>query len=138
LNPPLPEFAKQMGPTSSALILRIARWRLLPESYLYGVVNVSALGNLPTVIFGQYYPSAQWFYFPAIFIIKSTLAFLLLCALAPLSATLWRKQFRREVLFLLIPPAFYLAAAMSSGVNYGVRHLLPIYPFLVVFVAFGV
>jgi hypothetical protein len=41
------------------------------------------------------------------------------------------------VLLLLIPVAIYLAVAMSSGINYGVRHLLPIYPFLIVLVAFA-
>src|SRR5260370_6269639 len=54
-----------------------------------------------------------------------------------LCASLWGKKFRREVILLLIPPAIYLAVAMFSGVNYGVRHLLPVYPFLIVLVAFG-
>jgi hypothetical protein len=137
VNPPLPEFAKYMGHTSAAIVLRIARWHLLPESYLFGIVDISLPGTLPTVIFGKYYPSAQWFYFPSVFIVKSTLAFLVFCCLAPLSAALWGKQFRRETLFLAIPPAIYLIVAMSSGINYGVRHLLPVYPFLIVLVSFG-
>jgi hypothetical protein len=33
-------------------------------------------------------------------------------------------------LFLTIPPALYLAVAMSSHMNIGVRHVLPIYAFL--------
>ena len=137
VNPPLAEFAKQLNPASAAVVMQIAHWHLIPESYLYGVVNVYSLGGLPSVIFGKYYPTSQWFYFPAVFIIKSTMAFLLLCGLALLSDALWRKEFRREVLFLLIPAAFYLSVAMFSGVNYGVRHLLPVYPFLIVLVAFG-
>jgi len=139
VNPPLPEFTKQMmgNASSAALVLQIARWHLLPESYLYGVVNIYSPGTLPTVIFGKYYPSAQWFYFPAIFAIKSTLAFLVYCCLAPFYAGLWSKAVRRETLFLIVPAAIYLAAAMSSGINYGVRHLLPLYPFLIVLVAFG-
>lgn len=138
VSPPLAEFAKQLNPASAAVVMQVAHWHLIPESYLYGVVNVYSLGGLPSVIFGKYYQASQWFYFPAVFIIKSTLAFLLLCGLALLSDVLWRKEFRREVLFLLIPAAFYLSVAMFSGVNYGVRHLLPVYPFLIVLVAFGV
>jgi 4-amino-4-deoxy-L-arabinose transferase-like glycosyltransferase len=137
VDPPLGEFVRQLSPTSAAVVMQIAHWHLIPESYLYGVVNVYSLGGLPTVIFGKYYPTAQWFYFPAVFIIKSTLAFLLLCGLALLSGALWRKEFRREALFLLIPPALYLSVAMRARVNYGVRHLLPVYPFLIVLVAFG-
>jgi tetratricopeptide (TPR) repeat protein len=41
------------------------------------------------------------------------------------------------MLFLVIPPALYLVVAMSSGIHYGVRHLLPIYPFLIVAVSFA-
>jgi len=137
VNPALPEFASQMGHNSSAIVLWLARWHLLPESYLYGIADISSVGTIPTVIFGKYYPSAQWFYFPSIFIVKSTLAFLLLCCLAPLSAAFRGKLFRRETLFLIVPPAIYLAVAMSSGINYGVRHLLPIYPFLIILVSFA-
>jgi len=137
VNPPLAEFVKPMGHVSSAIVLQIARWHLLPESYLYGVADISTLGTLPTVIFGKYYPAAQWFYFPSIFIVKSTLAFLVFCCLVPLSGALWGKQFRREMLFLVIPPAIYLGVAMFAGIDYGVRHLLPVYPFLIVLVSFA-
>jgi len=137
LNPSLSEFAQRVGPSGSAIVLKIAHWHLLPESYLYGAVDFYSEGQHPTIIFGKYYPTAQWFYFPAIFIVKSTVAFLLFCCLTPICTSFWGKQFRREVLLLLIPPAIYLAVAMFSGVNYGVRHLLPVYPFLIVLVAFG-
>jgi hypothetical protein len=137
VKPPFQEFVKPMGRNSSAMVLQIARWHLLPESYLYGVADISTLGTLPTVIFGKYYPAAQWFYFPSVFIIKSTLAFLVFCCLVPVSAALWGKRFRRETIFLVIPPAIYLVVAMSAGINYGVRHLLPVYPFLIVLVSFA-
>ncbi len=137
VDPALPEFAKYMGHGSASLVLQIARWHLLPESYLYGVVDIATPGTIPTVIFGKYYPSAQWFYFPSVFIVKSTLAFLILCCLAPLGAALCGGKVRREMFFLIVPPAFYLAVAMSSRINYGVRHLLPIYPHLIVLISFG-
>lgn len=137
LNPPLLELVKRMGQNSSAIVWQLAHWHLLPESYLYGLADLSSQSTLPTYIFGKYYPAAQWFYFPSIFIIKSTLAFLAFCCLAPLGAAHWGKQFRREMLFLVIPSAFYLAVAMSSGVNFGVRHLLPVYPFLIILVSFA-
>src|SRR5882762_3432361 len=136
-NPLLSEFARRMGPSGSAIVLQIAHWHLLPESYLYGVVDVSSLGVIPTFLFGKVYPSAQWFYFPAIFFIKSTVGFLLLCCLVPLNKTLREKMFRRELYFLVIPPAIYISAALFSGINYGVRHLLPVFPFLIVLAATG-
>lgn len=136
VNPPLADFAHRMGPFSFAIVMKLAHWHLLPESYLYGVVDVFSPAVIPTYLFGKVYPAGQWFYFPAIFIIKSTVAFLLLCCLVPLTRVLREKTFRREVFFLLIPPAVYFGAALFSGINYGVRHLLPVYPFLIVLVAF--
>jgi hypothetical protein len=137
VNPPLSQFASPMGPRASAIVLKIADWHLLPEAYLYGAVPIYSPGARPTVIFGKYYPKSQWFFYPANFIVKSTAALLLFCCMAPLSATLRHKQFRREVLFLLIPTGIYLVVAMVSAFNYGVRHLLPVYPFLIVLIASG-
>lgn len=135
VNPPLPEFSQYMGPFSSAVVLRMARWHLLPESYIYGLVDIFSSATLPTVIFGKYYPSAQWFYFPAVFLVKSTLAFLLLCCAVPFGIAVAGGKFRRETLFLVIPAGFYLLVAMSSRINYGVRHLLPMFPFLIILVS---
>lgn len=137
MNPPLAQYAQRMGTAPAAALLKVARWHLLPEAYLYGVADVLSIGALPTVIFGQYYPAAQWFYFPAIFVVKSTLAFLILSALAAIGGALWARTARREALFLLCPPAVYLGVAMFSGINYGVRHLLPVYPFLIVLAGYG-
>jgi 4-amino-4-deoxy-L-arabinose transferase-like glycosyltransferase len=134
--PSLSDFAHRMGPAGSAVVLQTARWHLLPESYLYGVVDVFSPAVIPTFLFGKVYPAGQWFYFPAIFLIKSTVAFLLLCCLIPLTNVLREIKFRRELFFLLIPPAVYFCAALFSGINYGVRHLLPVYPFLIVLAAF--
>jgi tetratricopeptide (TPR) repeat protein len=60
------------------------------------------------------------------------LVLLLPLALARRQGVKWR-----ELLFLLIPAAVYLAAAMKSDFNIGVRHILPIYPFLIVLAAFS-
>jgi 4-amino-4-deoxy-L-arabinose transferase-like glycosyltransferase len=136
VNPPLSEFAHRMSPFSSAVVLQFAHWHLLPESYLYGVVDVYSPAVIPTFLFGKVYSTGQWFYFPAIFIIKCTVAFLLLCCLVPLTPALREKKFRREVFFLLIPPAVYFSVAVFSDINYGVRHILPVYPFLIVLAAF--
>jgi hypothetical protein len=58
-----------------------------------------------------------------------------LCCLVPFAARLRERQYRRGVLFLTIPPAIYLIVAMSSGINYGIRHLLPVLPYLIVLIS---
>lgn len=136
MDPPLSEFLSQVTPFKARIIQQIANWRLLPESYLFGLADVAKVSEAtPTFLLGKVYPQGQWFYFPAVFAIKSTLGFLLLCLLAPMAKALRRKEIRREVLFLTIPPALYLVVAMNSGINLGVRHILPVYPFLAVLAA---
>ncbi len=137
--PSLPEFVQTLNhPVEARIILRLARWRLLPESYLYGLADV-ALANdgRPAFILGKLYASGRWFYFPAVFLIKSTLGLLSLLLIAFAAKKFRRREFRREALFLAVPAVFYFAVSMTSGLNIGVRHILPVYPFLVVLAAAG-
>ncbi len=112
---------------------------LLPEAYLYGLTDVAVLTSegRPAFLFGKLYPTGKWFYFPSTFLIKNTLGFLLLLALALTAAHLWRKERARELLFLLLPAGLYFMMAIFSRLDIGHRHILPIYPFLIVFIAGG-
>jgi hypothetical protein len=47
------------------------------------------------------------------------------------------KQRRRELLFLTVPPAIFLAASCASDINMGIRHILPVLPFLILLGAAG-
>jgi hypothetical protein len=68
-------------------------------------------------------------------VIKCTLGFLGLLILTPFaSGNLWGAK-KRETLFLLVPAAVYFGASMTSHLNFGVRHILPVYPFLIVLAA---
>jgi hypothetical protein len=110
---------------------------VLPESYLYGLANVTiaSSGGRQTFLLGQLYATGQWFYFPVAFAIKSTLAFLLLLlvtfAVAPY---LWGEK-KREMFFLTVPAAVFFGLSLTSRLNIGIRHILPIYPFLIVLAA---
>ena len=135
MNPSLAVYSQQLKPREAKAILTFARWHLLPESYLYGLTDVRAVADsMQTYILGKVYPHGVWFYFPVAFAIKSTLAFLVLLLLAVAALALGKLSHGREVLFLTVPPAFHLAVAMSSGLNIGVRHILPLYVFLSVLI----
>jgi 4-amino-4-deoxy-L-arabinose transferase-like glycosyltransferase len=137
LNPPFSEYAGKphYHPGASRVVMEIERLRLLPEAYVYGFASVGKLfNNTPTFIFGKIYPHGEWFYFPGAVLIKSTLAFLTLFLLVPFSRELRGRKYRREVAFLAIPPVIYFLVAMVSSVNLGLRHVLPIYPFLLVLI----
>ena len=125
-------------PVERVLITGAARWHLLPESYLYGLADVGfTAGFSHSYVFGHVYPHGQWFYFPVAFLIKSTLSLLLLLLLVPFAIALRGAKHRRELAFLLIPAAIYFVVAMASGLNIGIRHILPVYPFLIILAGWG-
>jgi tetratricopeptide (TPR) repeat protein len=143
MTPPLTEYVRGVGHPplknqgESFAILVLDRWKVMPESYLYGLADVLTVsaGPRPTFIFGKLFPTARWYYFPSVLLIKTTLGVLILLVLVPAIKALGGKEVRRELLFVTIPPAVYLAVSMTSGLNVGVRHVLPVYPFLLLLAA---
>jgi Dolichyl-phosphate-mannose-protein mannosyltransferase len=137
IDPPLAVTAAHVSsPVLANTLLTFAKFRLLPESYLYGIADISGVNDFYTAyLFGKVYPHGSHWYFLAVLAIKSTLPFLILlvCAIALVAKR--RLRGRREILFLTIPPIFYLLVAMASHMNIGVRHILPMYTFLYVLTA---
>jgi hypothetical protein len=137
----MPPLARQMGPLSIPMRTAIsfcARYHLLPESYLYGFVDVQRVGIfMPTYIFGKLYAHGQWFYFPAMLSLKWSIGVLGLLALAIYAFTTGKVHRPREVFFLALPAIFYLLIAMAGPLNIGVRHVLPIFPFTFALAAGG-
>jgi len=103
-----------------------------PRDFLFGiyVVAMHNSGGHSSSILGLYDYRGWWYYFPVAFALKTTIPFLLLSVTA-IPWSLWRTaRGDRTFLFALIPLAIYSALAMTSGINIGIRHLLPAYPFL--------
>lgn len=138
INPTLSAAAGELKPRVAKAVLAAARWHLLPESYLYGLADVrKASDDTRSYLFGKVYPHGVWFYFPAAFAVKSTLPFLALLLLAAAAAATHRLKGPRELVYLTVPPAVYLLVSMLSGLNIGLRHILPIYVFLFVLAGGG-
>ncbi len=111
--------------------------RILPESYVAGLFHVLRSGNnRPMYLFGEIYPTARWFYFPVAFSIKTSVALLVLLVLSLLTIALYRTR-RREMLFLLLPAFLFFGVSLTAGLNIGVRHILPVYPFFIAVAAAG-
>ncbi len=121
------------NPQQADLISFFAKHELLPESYLYGladVLNVDAAYK--SFVLGTIYPHGVWFYFPVALAIKSTLTFLILGGIAVFAMVARRFVYGREILYLALAPLCHLLVAMNSGVNIGIRHVLPLYVFAAV------
>jgi tetratricopeptide (TPR) repeat protein len=130
--------ASRVGNSLSGRVMTlIDQTRILPESYIYGVVDI-AVTSFPTVILDRFYPAGRkWFYFPLAFVVKTSAALLISLALGLLTFKLYRRH-QREMLFLLAAPAVYFAVSLAAHINIGVRHLLPVYPFFIVIAAAGI
>jgi hypothetical protein len=134
LSPSLTAYVGPLRVAEAKGILLLARWRVLPESYLYGLTDVRAMANgMPSFFMGKVYLHGVWFYFPAVLAIKSTIGFLGLVVAAGAACVVGRVKRRRELLFCLVPAGVYLWTAMTSNLNIGARHILPVYVFLCVF-----
>lgn len=134
LNPPLAEYVKGLEPHEAWPISTMARLRILPESYLYGLVDIKLTANYYTsYVLGKVYAHSVWFYFPVTFLIKSTVGVLALSLLS-LAVVVSGLSRGREILFLLVPPGVYLVVALTAGMNIGVRHVLIVYVFVYVLI----
>jgi 4-amino-4-deoxy-L-arabinose transferase-like glycosyltransferase len=128
--PTLAQYATNLKPHQRAIITFFAGHHLFPEAYLYGWTDILQIsGQRSSFVFGHLYSTGQWFFFPGMFAIKTTLTLMVLLALAGFAGIRGR---RREFLFLTIPAAFFLLVSVASKLNLGIRHILPIYPFCIV------
>ena len=85
-------------------------------------------------VWGHYSLKGVWWYFPLAFVIKTPLAVLAL-GLAGLASV--RSSFKKDHLWLLLPPLIYFGLSMNAKVQIGFRHILPVMPFLAVLAGLG-
>jgi 4-amino-4-deoxy-L-arabinose transferase-like glycosyltransferase len=139
LSTSLADYAAPLSHFNSTAVMAIAHLRLLPESYLMGLVDVKRMAEFyPTFAFGKVYAHGQWWYFPAVILIKTTIGLLALVAAAFFAIFTGRLRKGRELAFILIPAGFYLAVAIQAGIDIGARHILPVDTFLFILAAGGV
>ena len=118
-----------------------SRHRLLPEPFVYGLLytRASALFR-PTYLCGEYSNTGWWYYFPAAMLFKTPsatiIAFVVVAVIVAtwLVTALWRRGQRDywTWLCLAVPAMLYAIAAMSTNLNLGLRHALPLYPLLMI------
>ncbi|MEZ4590121.1 MAG: phospholipid carrier-dependent glycosyltransferase [Chloroflexota bacterium] len=91
-------------------------------------------------LLGQYAETGWWYYFPVTFLLKTSLPVLLLLIIVPVGLVFAAR--RRALLLnnlnlwvLLGPTAVYFLISLFTPLNIGYRHLLPILPFLYLFLA---
>lgn len=116
-------------------LTRFMQWvdehHLLPNACAQGFISVAAKAQQrPSYLLGEFRQEGWWYYFPVAFLIKTPIALLLLALVGLiLCAVGWRGGWF-DSLFVAGPPAAYFTVAMASHLNVGLRHVLPVYPFV--------
>jgi hypothetical protein len=119
-----------IGHNMAALLLR--RALMPPWIYLRGLAIFTFTGKPASFILGHSYPHGVWFYFPVLFLLKSSLAFLLLLVLAlvvglvarfrPVRLTVipqgMELHWRAVWIFLVV----FTGACMLSRYQFSIRH----------------
>jgi hypothetical protein len=128
-----------------ATVLQWARtWHLLPDAYLYGFAFVLDLADMRGAFLNGATSYTGWVqFFPYAFLVKTPIAVLLAgLASVAIAAGRWShtgiKQAAADLYRfapLLVLFVVYWAVSLTSHLNIGQRHLLPIYP--VVFISIG-
>lgn len=100
-----------------------------------GQVIVHNMEGHRSFFLGWYSTQGFKTYFPAAMLLKWPIVVLALALIGILFAAQRRFPARRELLLMSIFPAIYFVFAVFSHINIGVRHVLPIYPFLLLYAA---
>ena len=132
LSPALDGYLASMPNSADGKKLALlARLHLLPQAYVWGLANTKHIEwEYTSYFFGRVYRHGPWQYFPAAFLIKSTLPLLLLLVLVFTATRNTEAIDTRRAIFLFVPVCVYFLVVTASHFDIGARHLLPIYPFL--------
>jgi hypothetical protein len=104
--------------------------------YLTGLAGLqvqNAIGIYPSYAFGEIRSEGRWWYFPVLLLVKTPLVVLVLSVVAarrPLVSSAGGAGRSRQAWLPWLIVLTYLAAALTSNVNLGIRHLMPIMPLL--------
>jgi 4-amino-4-deoxy-L-arabinose transferase-like glycosyltransferase len=119
-----------LGQNMASLLLR--RVLMPPWIYLRGLALFAFTQKPPAYILGHTYPHGVWFYFPVLFLLKSSLAFLLLLVLAlvvgliakfrPVRLAVIREGRELHWRAMWVSLVVFTGACMMSRFQFSIRH----------------
>ncbi len=94
----------------------------------------------PSFLLGQYSDQGWWYYFPVSFFLKTPLPTLVLLSWSIVVFVFCLIHYRDRLQIidtaaLLVPSVGYFVIGMTTDINLGYRHILPVLPFAIIFAA---
>jgi hypothetical protein len=125
-----PAAVRNVSPGLRRAIESFDRLRLLPRAYTLGFLIQLGERQRERYFAGRFSDGDIPGFYLGIFLVKTPVAIILAIA-AGLVLLLRRREFLRPHWpFVLVPAGVYAGAVWANSMNTGVRHLLPLYPFL--------
>lgn len=102
-----------------------------PTNYFEGLklLKSHAVFGHSTYLLGTASKIGWWYYFPLAFLFKTSPVILILLLVA------WLANLRRFPKYIFVPVIIYFVASLFVHINIGIRHIIPIFPLLYVFIA---
>ena len=122
-------------PTTYDFAFSKIRGIIIPKDFYKGFILVvrHALGGQSSYLLGQTSNQGWWYYFPVGILFKTPIPVFIFFLLAIIYFKKTKSKDIFDEYLLIIPPVIFLAFSMYSKADLGVRHILPIFPFLLVF-----
>jgi len=134
-------FVKEMLPGKNPYVEGTAYYSIkylpMPKTYLVGLVKVmqhSKTGH-PSFLMGEFSQKGRLEYFPIVFLVKTPVPTIILILLSLLFFSRIRHKKLFNEIYLAVPALFFFLAFMMSNLNIGHRHIVPVYPFIFIFVS---
>ncbi len=117
------------GASAITVLVVYAPWG--PSLFVRGLIaTITRIGQArASFIAGHVLREGTLAYFPLAILLKTPPPTLLLALGAVIA---WARRWDRDKLWLCLPPAAFLALALRTPVQIGYRHVLPVYPFLII------
>ncbi len=112
--------------------------KFLPEAYLYSVAGVlmGAGSGKAAFLMGRYSVEGWWYYFPVAFLIKTPIP-VIIFLIASLLFIPKKSGLKEVFLYIIFPAALVFIIMSMQKVNIGIRHILPVYPFIFTLIGFA-
>ncbi len=100
-----------------------------------GMVVYHDMEGHRSFLLGHYSSTGFKLYFPLAVLLKWPPIVLILGAAGTIAIWRWRSRIRKELLLMTVFPVVYFIFVIFTRISIGIRHLLPVYPFLLLYCA---